>query len=228
MASKAILPRRRRRALLFGTLGLGLLGLCLTRVQARWLSSYPHAPAACLALWLPGLCIAFVRPQAMCHCTLWRCPPPPPPPPPPLQGLLPLQCSGQGGASTQQHAPASVAQHAPASTSAPDKLLVVVIAAGDKPVYSVQRGLWRLIRERVRAAGVHIYLVGLEPNITQPVAADDGALLFPGVNSLIPGVLEATVRALEHVHQHRLPGSAAPFVLRSNVSTFWNFWRLLA
>ena len=159
MASKAILPRRRRRALLFGTLGLGLLGLCLTRVQARWLSSYPHAPAACLALWLPGLCIAFVRPQAMCHCTLWRCPP---------------------------------------------------------------------IRERVRAAGVHIYLVGLEPNITQPVAADDGALLFPGVNSLIPGVLEATVRALEHVHQHRLPGSAAPFVLRSNVSTFWNFWRLLA
>ena len=142
--------------------------------------------------------------------------------------MLPLQCSGQGGASTQQHAPASVAQHAPASTSAPDKLLVVVIAAGDKPVYSVQRGLWRLIRERVRAAGVHIYLVGLEPNITQPVAADDGALLFPGVNSLIPGVLEATVRALEHVHQHRLPGSAAPFVLRSNVSTFWNFWRLLA
>jgi hypothetical protein len=109
----------------------------------------------------------------------------------------------------------------------PERLLVIVIAAGDKSVYKTERGFWRLIAQHTLKEGVHIYLAGLDSSISGPFASQE-TLLFPGKNSVIPGAWDSTVLALEYVMKNRLPGHKAKHVLRSNVSTFWDFKGLLA
>lgn len=76
--------------------------------------------------------------------------------------------------------------------SSRDNEPLVIVIGGNKPVYSALRGFWRLIRRQV-APSVHIYLVGLSPSLKEPKASANG-LIFPGVDSLIPGVLAQTLR----------------------------------
>lgn len=113
----------------------------------------------------------------------------------------------------------------PATTE--DRLLVIVIAGGSKPVYAALRGYWRLIQKQVAESGVFIYLVGLSPSLQEPKASE-GSLLFPGTESLVPGVLFQTLEALQYVFDHQLPGYSAKYVLRTNLSSFWIFSGLLA
>ena len=155
----------------------------------------------------------------------------------------------QGGAGAQilqqrlqqqqqlQPLPNSIAATLPARTPSPlrssslglreEKLLVLVIAGGDLPRYRVNRSVWRMIADHVAPLGIEIYLVAMDDTVSVG-GLYDRSLLFPGTDSLVGGVLNATLLALEHVYKENLPGSRARFVLRTNLSSFWVFNRLLA
>lgn len=118
-----------------------------------------------------------------------------------------------------------------------DKLLVLVIAGGAKSVYYPQRSLWRLVAEHVRPMGVHVYLVARSPNVHRPTVQGT-TILFPDD----PGVpederykttrferisVDFLVETLAYVLDSPLPGRDAPHILRTNLSSFWRFDRLL-
>ena len=63
---------------------------------------------------------------------------------------------------------------------------MLVIAGGSKPVYNVERGVWRLMAERLRQQGVHIYLTAFRPDLAAP-RLSNSSIVFPGSDSLVPG-----------------------------------------
>ena len=107
-----------------------------------------------------------------------------------------------------------------------DQLLVVVIAGGDKEVYFLQRGFWRLIRQHVVKFGIHIYLTARDSTLSEPVVSED-SIIFPGEDSLIPGILQHTLECFRYLKDHKLPGYRAKHILRTNLSSFWSFRKLL-
>jgi hypothetical protein len=117
------------------------------------------------------------------------------------------------------------------------KLLVLVIAGGTKSVYYPQRSLWRLVAEHVRPMGVHVYLVARSPNVRTPTLQGT-TILFPDELSVPKSERYKTerferisadflVETLAYVLEARLPGKDAPHILRTNLSSFWRFDRLL-
>lgn len=109
----------------------------------------------------------------------------------------------------------------------PDRLLVIVIAGGSRGlIYPSYRSLWKAIAERVESFGVHVYLVSLDPNVNETIF-ENHQLIFRGTDTLVPGVLNETLLALDHIYANNLPGSKAGFVLRTNLSSFWQFNKLL-
>lgn len=53
------------------------------------------------------------------------------------------------------------------------------------------------------------------------------SLMFPGNDSLIPGVLTETILAMEYIDKKKLPGSDFKLFLRTNLSSFWRFDMLM-
>jgi hypothetical protein len=107
-----------------------------------------------------------------------------------------------------------------------DHLLVVVIAGGEKEVYFLQRGFWRLIRQNVAKLGIYIYLTARDTSISEPVVSYD-TIVFPGEDSLIPGILQHTLESFRYIKDHKLPGYQSRHILRTNLSSFWSFNKLL-
>jgi hypothetical protein len=115
-------------------------------------------------------------------------------------------------------------------------LLVVVIASsfeGDsepakrsRARQDIQRGFWRLMAKEVMHMGVNIYLVGHNSSVTM-TTVHQHCIIFPGSPTFVPGIMHATVASMDIIYRQRLPGYDAPFVLRSNLSSFWIFERLL-
>jgi hypothetical protein len=124
-----------------------------------------------------------------------------------------------------QHATAQNFDVHPHAQNVP-RLLVVVIAGGTAPVYTALRGFWRMISEKVAVDGVVVYLVGYNPSLTAPTL-HKGTLVFPGTDSCIPGVLHESLDAVNYIYHNKLPGHDAKHVLRTNLSSFWNFKGLL-
>jgi hypothetical protein len=118
-----------------------------------------------------------------------------------------------------------------------NKLLVLVIAGGTKSVYYPQRSLWRLVAEHVRPMGVHVYLVARSPNVRKPTLQGT-TILFPD-DLRVPESerykterferisVEFLVESLAYALEAPLPGQDAPHILRTNLSSFWRFDRLL-
>ena len=112
--------------------------------------------------------------------------------------------------------------------TSPERLLVLVIGGGSRPRYRANRVVWRMISHIVGPRlGVHIYFVAMDPNITTGGLYGEHSLLFPGEDKVAPGVLLATVQGLKYIMDHELPGSKAPYVVRTNLSSFWVFDKLL-
>ncbi len=108
------------------------------------------------------------------------------------------------------------------------QLLVLVIAGGSKPVYQKLRSLWNEAADLVEGLGVVVYLVGMNSEIKQPQFDKKHRMLsFPGKDSLIPGVLEETVLAMDYIVKQKTRGSDFKFFLRTNLSSFWRFDLLL-
>ena len=108
-----------------------------------------------------------------------------------------------------------------------------MIAGGDEtsPVnnrYRINRAVWRMIADMVQPLGVHIYMVVSNPNIDKvQLLAEERVLVTPGKDSVIPGILHATIDGLKYVYAKNLPGSKAPYILRTNLSSFWVFKAIL-
>lgn len=108
-----------------------------------------------------------------------------------------------------------------------DRLLVIVIAGGSRGlIYPSYRALWKAMADRVQSFGVHIYLVSFDPNVNETIF-ENHQLIFKGADTLVPGVLNETLMALDHIYANNLTGSKAGFVLRTNLSSFWKFNLLL-
>lgn len=109
------------------------------------------------------------------------------------------------------------------------KLLVVVLAGGNRNVYHAQRAFWRMIRPRVAHLGVEIYLTGKSMEVSKPtVSASGDTIVFPGQDNYYPAPLEATIQCTEYVFKNKLRGHDADYFLRTNMSTFWAFINLLS
>ncbi len=108
------------------------------------------------------------------------------------------------------------------------QLLVLVIAGGTKKPYTELRKYWHAIADKVRSSGIVIYLVSFNSSLTETlVDTKDHRILFPGTDSLIPGVLNQTIMAMELIAKQKLPGSDFKSFLRTNLSSFWRFDVLL-
>lgn len=118
-----------------------------------------------------------------------------------------------------------------------NKLLVLVNAGGTKSVYYPQRSLWRLVADRVRPTGVHVYLLARSPNVRTPTVQGT-TILFPDDPDVPENErynktrferisAEFLVESLEFVLGSQLAGHDAPHILRTNLSSFWIFDRLL-
>jgi hypothetical protein len=119
----------------------------------------------------------------------------------------------------------------------PSNLLVIVIAASSsddewrrgppRARQHVQRGFWRMIAREVRRIGVHVYLVGQNSTVTLQPRITPHEIIHPGKPTFKPGILSATVDSIHEVFTQRLPGHNAPYVLRSNLSSFWVFKKMI-
>lgn len=108
-----------------------------------------------------------------------------------------------------------------------EKLLVIIIAGGTRGLtYPPFRAIWEAVAEAVKPLGVYVYLVSMNLTLREPIV-NKQHIIFPGKDSLIPGVLNETVMAFDYVYEKKLPGHKAPFCLRSNLSSFWQFDKLL-
>jgi len=106
-------------------------------------------------------------------------------------------------------------------------LLVLVIAGGETKPYDFYRHFWMKIADIMQEKGIHIYLISYSSKSSAiRYHIYDHSLTFPGENSLIPGCLESTIKAMETIQDRRLTGYDAPKILRTNLSTFWNFWMI--
>ena len=114
---------------------------------------------------------------------------------------------------------------------------MLVIAGGTKSVYYAQRSLWRLVAEHVRPMGVHVYLIARSPNVRTPTVQGT-TILFPddpnvpenerySMTRFARISAEFLVESLEFVLGSQLAGHDAPHILRTNLSSFWIFDRLL-
>jgi hypothetical protein len=110
-------------------------------------------------------------------------------------------------------------------------LLVLVLAGGTAPRYAFERSIWQKVAAKARAFGVETYMIRAEASLKEGATTfnrQERLILSHGVDSEVPGCLQATVGALQFIRKHKLPGYNAPFLLRTNLSSFWIFERLVA
>jgi hypothetical protein len=104
------------------------------------------------------------------------------------------------------------------------QLLVLVIAGGSTPRFNALRSMWLDTAERVAPLGVVVYLV----SFGSEARVDNHTIVFPGTDSLIPGVLNETIMAMDLIKREQLPGADFVHFLRTNLSSFLRFPLLLS
>jgi hypothetical protein len=103
------------------------------------------------------------------------------------------------------------------------KLLVLIIASEDLPVYVELQKIWRAYMHSF-PANVDAYFIKGDPNLPTKYQFVDDVIWSQTVENLIPGLINKTVLSLEamlpKLHQY-------DYVLRANLSSFFHFPRLL-
>jgi hypothetical protein len=128
------------------------------------------------------------------------------------------------GPKLDRHDPASLPSNdSPGPAYTNTQVLVLVLAGGTKLQYEFYRVYWKLMAAQARRFGVQVYLLSFGQELR--IARD--SLTFVGQDSLVPGCLKLTTLALRTIIQRGLPGSDFAALVRTNLSTFWDFRRLL-
>lgn len=94
------------------------------------------------------------------------------------------------------------------------RLLVLVISGGDDPVYAQHKEIWRSYMHKTPGVNVYFVEAGV-PRITEDTVVVAGTESWDGI-------LKKTLEALKSLHSETYP-----YVLRTNLSSVWNFPRLL-
>lgn len=104
------------------------------------------------------------------------------------------------------------------------KILVLIIASDDKPIYVELQKIWRSYMHK-DPDHIEAYFIRSNPSLTTTYKVDGDIIWLPSVENLIPGIINKTILALEAF----LPRIQQEFdyVLRTNLSSFYVFPRLL-
>lgn len=94
------------------------------------------------------------------------------------------------------------------------RLLVLVISGGEDPVYAQHKEIWRSYMHKTPGVDVYFVEAGV-PRITEDTVVVNGTESWDGI-------LKKTLEALKLLHSETYP-----YVLRTNLSSVWNFPRLL-
>ncbi len=103
------------------------------------------------------------------------------------------------------------------------KVLVLVIASDDKPVYSELQKVWRAYMH-LDPQHVEAYFIRSNPDMKAPYDIQGDVIWCKGKESVIPGVVQKTVLSIECLEE-RL--HEFDYVLRTNLSSFYVFPELL-
>ena len=140
--------------------------------------------------------------------------------------------------SVAQHGHHALAHHTHADHHTNPQLLVLVLSGGVQGKYNAHRAFWRLLIERVRPLGIHVYLISTLPGIKAPVA-DQETLHFPDPAELddvarydnaryVAMSTERYVETMNYILTARPSGHDARYILRTTLASFWHFPRLLS
>lgn len=104
------------------------------------------------------------------------------------------------------------------------KLLVLIIASDDYPVYSELQNIWRSYMHNYPKQ-IESYFIKADPNVQSPYVLDRNTLWLQGNETIKPGIINKTIMSFEFF----LPRIMTEFdyVLRTNLSSFYVFPRLL-
>lgn len=105
----------------------------------------------------------------------------------------------------------------------PKKLLVLIIASDQNPVYLEEQELWRSYMHKDRDH-VEAYFIKGNPDLKSEFEIDGDVIWSKTAETITPGVLNKTVLSLEALFP-RL--DEFDFVLRTNLSSFFNFPKML-
>jgi hypothetical protein len=99
------------------------------------------------------------------------------------------------------------------------KLIVLVLASHNEEVYRKQR---KIYQEYYNVdPDIKVFLIYGNPG---PENAHESDLIFPDIEeNYYPGMIMKTVKAMDFVHSNY----TYDFLLRTNISTFWDFPRLI-
>lgn len=110
-----------------------------------------------------------------------------------------------------------------ASCYADPKILVLIIASDDLPVYKELQTIWKGYMHR-DPEHIEAYFLRADPHLNTPYAIHEDVIWSKTEESLAPGVLNKTLLSLECLYS-RL--DEFDYVVRTNLSSFYNFPRLL-
>ena len=110
------------------------------------------------------------------------------------------------------------------------RLLVLIIASNDLPVYSHLETIWRQYGHK-DPERVTCFFMKAHPTLTSEVVIQDDIILCKTQESIIPGILNKTIISLQALDalptDNRMSLSSYDYVLRCNLSSFYIFPRLL-
>ncbi|MEN9343776.1 MAG: hypothetical protein RLZZ453_563 [Chlamydiota bacterium] len=112
-----------------------------------------------------------------------------------------------------------------AQETRPPKLLVLIIASDDLPIYKEHQKIWRAYMH-LYPKQISSYFLKANPLLDTPYKIEADTIWVKTTETLTPGILEKTIIALEAL----LPSirEEFDFVLRANLSSFFVFPHLLA
>lgn len=103
------------------------------------------------------------------------------------------------------------------------KILVLIIASDDQPVYREMQNLWRSYMH-LDPDHIEAYFLKGDPDLPYPTLIQSDVLYCKTAESLKPGILNKTLLAMEHFLPRLHEFS---YVLRTNLSSFYIFPRLV-
>jgi hypothetical protein len=101
------------------------------------------------------------------------------------------------------------------------KLLVLIIASDDFPVYPELQKIWRSYMHNDEEH-VEAYFIRAKPDLASPYEIKDDVIWIKSEENLIPGILNKTVLSID-AFLPRIQNGEFDYVLRTNLSSFYVF-----
>jgi len=103
-------------------------------------------------------------------------------------------------------------------------LVIVLIIASHNELYHSFIDLWREKIELWKAMGeggvdYRFFFVFADPNLTEDIVCENDCITYKCEESLEPGIFLKTMAAIQYCEKH----FTYDFILRTNLSSFWNF-----